>query len=39
MSTNKILFFDIDGTLLSETTHTICDSTFAAIKKLKLTVI
>ncbi|MFQ6792805.1 MAG: Cof-type HAD-IIB family hydrolase [Thomasclavelia sp.] len=35
MSTNKILFFDIDGTLLSETTHTICDSTFVVIKKAK----
>ncbi|WP_294578815.1 Cof-type HAD-IIB family hydrolase [uncultured Thomasclavelia sp.] len=35
MKTNKILFFDIDGTLLSETTHTVCNSTIEAIKKAK----
>lgn len=31
----KILFFDIDGTLLSETTHTIPSSTIEAIKQAK----
>ena len=29
----KIIFFDIDGTLLSETTHKIPESTKIAIKK------
>jgi len=31
----KLLFFDIDGTLLSETTHTIPQSTINALKKAK----
>lgn len=36
MKTNrKIMFFDIDGTLLSETTHTIPKSTITAIRKAK----
>lgn len=35
MSNNKIMFFDIDGTLLSETTHSIPESTVIALKKAK----
>src|SRR5699024_2473751 len=35
MKTNKILFFDIDGTLLSETTHTIPQSTIDGLKQAK----
>ncbi len=32
---NKIMFFDIDGTLLSEKTHSIPESTITALKKAK----
>lgn len=35
MSDKNILFFDIDGTLLSHTTHSIPESAIIAIKKLK----
>lgn len=35
MVRNKIMFFDIDGTLLSETTHTIPESTILALNKAK----
>lgn len=35
MATNKIMFFDIDGTLLSETTHTIPKSTILGLQKAK----
>lgn len=35
MMTKKILFFDIDGTLLSTTTNSIPKSTFLALKKAK----
>lgn len=33
--TNKIMFFDIDGTLLSETTHTIPESTIKGLQEAK----
>lgn len=35
MSDKNILFFDIDGTLLSHTTHSIPESAIIAIKKAK----
>ena len=35
MATNKIMFFDIDGTILSETTHTIPKSTVEGLQKAK----
>lgn len=35
MKNKKILFFDIDGTILSETTHTIPSSAFEAIQKAR----
>ena len=35
MSDKNILFFDIDGTLLSHTTHSIPESAIMAIKKAK----
>lgn len=35
MKNKKILFFDIDGTILSETTHTIPSSAFDAIQKAR----
>lgn len=35
MEKNKIMFFDIDGTLLSEITHTIPDSTITALNQAK----
>lgn len=35
MVKNKIMFFDIDGTLLSETTHTIPESTIVGLNKAK----
>lgn len=35
MTNKKILFFDIDGTLLSEKTHTVPQSTIQALKKVK----
>ena len=35
MNTKKIMFFDVDGTLLSETTHSIPESTIIALKKAK----
>ena len=33
--TNKIMFFDIDGTILSETTHTIPESTIKGLQAAK----
>ncbi|MGL4665867.1 MAG: HAD family hydrolase, partial [Clostridium butyricum] len=33
--TKSIIFFDIDGTLLSETTHIVPESTKLALKKAK----
>lgn len=35
MKDRKLLFFDIDGTLLSEKTHTVPQSAKEALKKLK----
>ena len=35
MEDRKLLFFDIDGTLLSEKTHTVPQSTKEALKKRK----
>lgn len=35
MTATKIMFFDIDGTILSETTHTIPESTIIGLQKAK----
>ena len=35
MEDRKLLFFDIDGTLLSEKTHTVPQSAKEALKKVK----
>lgn len=35
MMKNKIMFFDIDGTILSETTHTIPESTIKGLQEAK----
>ena len=35
MENRKLLFFDIDGTLLSEKTHTVPQSAKEALKKVK----
>ena len=35
MKDRKLLFFDIDGTLLSEKTHTVPQSAKEALKKAK----
>lgn len=36
MKDRKLLFFDIDGTLLSEKTHTVPQSAKEALKKAKV---
>ena len=36
MKDRKLLFFDIDGTLLSEKTHTVPQSAKEALKKAKI---
>ena len=35
MKEKKIIFFDIDGTLISDKNYTIPDSTVTALKELK----